>query len=287
MAALSLPTASRRERIRDIIFLADTPAGKAFDITVIVIIALSVLTVMLDSSEPARVGLAGLLEVAEWVFTALFVLEYALRIFYARKRRQYLLSFFGIIDLLAILPALIALAFPSALYLGVLRVIRILRVFRVLKLAAYLVEANVILRALRASRRKITVFLFAVFIIAIVLGSLMYVIEGDQSGFTSIPRGVYWAIVTLTTVGYGDLAPQTAAGQALATLVMIMGYGMIAVPTGLVTAHVVQASRESASEERDGRSCPGCGKDGHHHRAAFCDHCGTALSPNASSSEIG
>ena len=254
---------SRRERIRDIIFLSDTPPARAFDIAVIASIVLSVVTVMLDSSAPIRARYGALLNAAEWTFTALFAVEYLLRLFYARKRLPYAVSFFGIIDLLAILPALVGLLFPSSRYLGVLRIIRILRVFRVLKLAAYLVEANVILRALRASRPKITVFLFAVLTISIVLGSLMYVIEGDQTGFTSIPRALYWAIVTLTTVGYGDLAPSTPPGQALATLIMIMGYGMIAVPTGLVTARIARDSRSRELEERDVRSCVGCGRDGH------------------------
>ena len=268
MAATTSKPPRRHERIRDIIFLSDSPASKAFDIGVIVTIALSVVTVMLDSSAPVRARYGMLLNAAEWVFTALFAFEYLLRLFFARKRLAYAFSFFGIIDLLAIMPALVGILFPSTRYLGVLRVIRILRVFRVLKLAAYLVEANAILRALRASRAKITVFLFAVFTIAIVLGSLMYVIEGDETGFTSIPRSLYWAIVTLTTVGYGDLAPTTAPGQALATLIMIMGYGIIAVPTGLVTAHIARDSRGGDSrgrelEDRDARSCAGCGKDGH------------------------
>lgn len=268
---------SRHERIRSIIFLADTRAGKAFDVAVIVTIVLSVTTVMLDSSEPVRARFAPLLVTAEWFFTLLFTFEYALRIFYANNRRAYILSFFGIIDLLAIVPALTGLVLPRGRHLGVLRVIRILRVFRVLKLTAYVVEANVILRALRTSRPKITVFLFAILVISVVLGSLMYVIEGEEHGFTSIPRALYWAIVTLTTVGYGDIAPQTTAGQALATLIMIMGYGMIAVPTGLFSAHVVHSAVERGLQERDGRSCPGCGKDGHHHRARCCDQCGTAL----------
>ncbi len=277
MAATPSRLPSRHERIRDIIFLSDTPPARAFDIGVIVTIVMSVLTVMLDSSAPVRARYGPLLNAAEWTFTALFALEYLLRLFYARKRLAYAFSFFGVIDLVAILPAIIGLIFPSSRYLGVLRVVRILRVFRVLKLAAYMVEANVILRALRESRRKITVFLFAVLTIAIVLGSVMYVIEGDQNGFTSIPRALYWAIVTLTTVGYGDLAPVTPAGQALATLIMVMGYGMIAVPTGLVTAELARETLGRGLRDRDARSCTGCGKDGHRQEADFCDHCGTAL----------
>ena len=277
MIATPSRLASRRDRISDVIFLSNTPAARVFDVGVIVTIVLSVSVVMLDSSQMIRARYGPLLNAAEWTFTAMFTIEYMLRLVYARKRLAYAVSFFGVIDLVAILPALVGLIFPSSRYLGVLRVVRIMRVFRVLKLVAYMVEANVILRALRDSRRKITVFLFAVLIIAIVLGSVMYVIEGDENGFTSIPRALYWAIVTLTTVGYGDLTPATPAGQALATVIMVMGYGMIAVPTGLVTAELARETLNRGLRDRDERSCSGCGKDGHEQEALFCIYCGTHL----------
>ena len=190
-----------------------------------------------------------------------------------RDRLHYARSFFGIIDLLAVLPAFVALLLPGTHYLAVLRLLRVLRVFRVLKLVPYMKEAVLILDALRASRRKITVFLFAVLIMAVILGSLIYVIKGEEHGFTSIPRSMYWTIVTLTTVGYGDLTPRTGLGQVLAAIIMVMGYGIIAVPTGLVTAEVVSQT----FRVRDRRHCRACGRSGHQPDAGYCRHCGHAL----------
>ena len=261
-----------RERLRSVIFLANTPAGKAFDVTLIAAIIASVAVVMLDSSSRMGAAIGPALRTAEWAFTILFLIEYLLRLVCSRRPLRYATSFFGLVDLLAVLPAFIALLLPGSHFLVVLRALRVLRVFRVLKLVPYMVEASLIMDALRASRRKITVFLFAVLIAAVILGSLIYVIEGEENGFTSIPRSMYWTIVTLTTVGYGDFTPRTGLGQILASMIMIMGYGMIAVPTGLVTAQV-----SHALHARDRHRCQLCGTSDHERDAAFCRHCGTPL----------
>ena len=262
-----------RERLRSIIFLADTRAGRLFDVVLIVVIIASVLVVLIESSVAAGEALSLPLKVAEWTFTMIFLAEYLARLTAVRQPLRYAVSFFGIIDLLAALPAFLGLVLPGSHYLTVLRLLRVLRVFRVLKLVPYMAEAAVIMGALRASRRKITVFLFSVLIIAVVLGSLIYVIEGEENGFTSIPQSMYWTIVTLTTVGYGDLTPRTGLGQALAAMIMIMGYGIIAVPTGLVTAQVVSETMHA----RDRRRCRSCGRAGHERDADFCRHCGAQL----------
>jgi voltage-gated potassium channel len=261
-----------KERMWRVIFLADTRAGRAFDIGLIVAILASVVLVMLDSVAPFRERYGGLFWIGEWVLTGLFTVEYCCRLYCARRPLRYARSFFGIVDLLATLPTYLAALFPTAHYLTVIRVLRILRAFRVLKLAAHVREADVLLRSLVASRRKITVFLFAVFTLTVVLGSLMYLIEGETNGFDSIPRGVYWAVVTLTTVGYGDIAPQTPFGQFVASIVMVMGYGIIAVPTGIVTAEMTVAAR------RDERRCAKCHEHGHAANAKFCRVCGGPLS---------
>ena len=262
-----------RERLRSIIFLADTRAGRLFDVVLIVVIIASVLVVLIESSVTTGKAWSLLLRAAEWTFTMIFLAEYLARLIAVRQPLRYVVSFFGIIDLLAVLPAFLGLVLPGSHYLTVLRLLRVLRVFRVLKLVPYMAEAAVIMGALRASRRKITVFLFSVLIIAVVLGSLIYVIEGEENGFTSIPRSMYWTIVTLTTVGYGDLTPRTGLGQALAAIIMIMGYGIIAVPTGLVTAQVVSETMHA----RDRRRCRECGRAGHERDADFCRHCGSQL----------
>ncbi len=260
-----------RQRLYEIIFEADTPTGKAFDVALILLILASVITVMLESVPSIREQHGSLLWTAEWVFTLVFTLEYVVRLVCARRPWRYARSFFGVVDLLAILPTYLIILFPAARYLVVIRVLRILRAFRVLKLAAHVREANLLMRSLVASRRKITVFLFAVFTMTVILGSLMYLIEGEAHGFDSIPRGVYWAIVTLTTVGYGDIAPETPFGQFVASIVMIMGYGVIAVPTGIVTAEM------TAAAIRDGaiRTCEHCEERQHARHARLCHQCGT------------
>ena len=262
-----------RERLRSIIFLADTRAGRLFDVALIAVIIASVLVVMIESSVTAGEAWSMPLRWAEWAFTMVFLVEYLLRLIAVRRPRRYAVSFFGMIDLLTVLPAFLGLVLPGSHYLAVLRLLRVLRVFRVLKLVPYMAEAEAIIRALLASRRKITVFLFSVLIIAVVLGSLIYVIEGEENGFTSIPRSMYWTIVTLTTVGYGDLTPRTGLGQAIAAVIMVMGYGIIAVPTGLVTAEVVSETMHA----RDRRFCQACGRAGHERDADFCRHCGSQL----------
>ena len=262
-----------RSLLYDIIFLHDTPAGKAFDVALIAAILISVVVVMLDSVRSVAEDFGGPLRWAEWSFTVLFSIEYLVRLIAVRKSSDYALSFYGIVDLLAVLPTYLSLLFPGGQYLIVIRILRVLRVFRVLKLAQYVGEARTLGSALRASRYKITGFLFTVLTVVMVVGSLMFLIEGAESGFDSIPRSVYWAIVTLTTVGYGNIAPATALGQTLAALLMIMGYGIIAVPTGIVTVELAHQARMS-----DGPvGCASCGTVKHEADARFCRRCGAAL----------
>jgi len=265
------PTAWRSGLYR-VIFGHDTASGKVFDVLLIGAILASVGVVMLDSVAVLAPFHPGFL-LAEWIFTLLFTVEYALRLLSVRRPSTYAFSFYGLVDLLAVLPTYLSLIIPGGQYLIVIRILRVLRVFRVLKLAQYVGEARTLGLALRASRYKITVFLFTVLSIVVVVGSLMFLIEGPRHGFTSIPRGVYWAIVTLTTVGYGDIAPETPFGQALASLVMIMGYGIIAVPTGIVTVELAHQSRLMASR----LTCPGCGRSDHESDARFCKACGGLL----------
>ncbi|UCF31936.1 MAG: ion transporter [bacterium] len=262
-----------RDVLHEIIFEANTPAGKWFDVLLILSILTSVTVVMADSVGTIRVGRGRFLLGAEWFFTVLFSIEYVLRLISVRSPLRYATSFYGVVDFIAIVPTYLSLIFPATKYFVVLRILRILRVFRVLKLIQYLKEANLLMRALSASRRKITVFLFTVLTLVTIFGSLMYVIEGEVNGFTSIPKSVYWAIVTMTTVGYGDLSPQTALGQALASLIMILGYSIIAVPTGIVTVQISQAMAKGASTQ----ACSNCGREGHDPDAAFCKFCGERL----------
>ena len=262
-----------RSRLHEVIFEADTLAGRAFDLILILSIVLSVLAVVLDSVASVHDRWGDKLYLAEWAFTILFTIEYILRIVSVKKPTRYIFSFFGLVDLLAILPTYLSVIVPGSQYLLVIRLLRVLRIFRVLKLATYIGEAKLLTTALRHSRRKITVFLFTVITLAIILGSLMYLIEGERSGFTSIPQSVYWAIVTLTTVGYGDVSPVTPLGKALAAVIMIMGYGIIAVPTGIVT---VELSRATAAKVT-ATACESCGGEGHDSNAIHCKHCGAKL----------
>ncbi len=269
------PLSPGRARLHEIIFEADTPAGKAFDVALLLAISLSVAAVMLESVAPIRLRWGRALYVVEWFFTILFTVEYLLRLSCVLRPWRYARSFFGIVDLLAVLPTYLSLVIVGAQSLLVIRVIRLLRIFRIFKLTRYLGEARTLTFALRASRHKIVVFLGGVLSLVTILGAMMYLIEGPESGFTSIPRGVYWAIVTMTTVGYGDIAPQTVLGQALAAFVMILGYAIIAVPTGIVSAELVQAARRQVSGTT--QACPGCGAEGHDQDASHCKHCGAAL----------
>ncbi len=264
---------SLRSRLHEIIFEADTPVGKLFDVLLIVSIILSVIMVMLDSVGSIRASYGRLLYFGEWFFTILFTIEYLLRLYSVGRPAAYATSFFGIIDLLAVLPTYLSIFFPGTQYFLIIRILRVLRIFRVLKLVQYLGEARMLSQALRASRRKITVFLFGVLTVVVIFGALMYLIEDPDSGFTSIPQSIYWTIVTLTTVGYGDISPQTVLGQTIASLIMIIGYGIIAVPTGIVTAELSQFYKKSISTQ----ACPECSAEGHDRDAKFCKYCGTRL----------
>lgn len=264
---------SWRARMHEIIFEADTPAGKAFDVILIWCIVLSVSAVIMESVKEIRGIFGTILYTAEWFFTLLFTVEYMLRIISVKQPFKYISSFFGIVDLLAVIPTYVSIFIPGSHYLLSIRVLRLLRVFRVFKLSTYLSEAQIIMQALRASRRKISVFLFAVVVIVVTIGSSMYVIEGEKNGFSNIPTSIYWSIVTLTTVGYGDLSPQTPLGKILASLVMIMGYGIIAVPTGIVTAELARTGHREISTQ----ACPSCGSEGHDPDAVHCKNCGALL----------
>lgn len=275
MAEREIPErrSSWREKLFVIIYEADTPAGKAFDVVLIVSILLSIGVVLLESLEPVRARAGEPLRVAEWTFTILFTIEYVLRLISVPRASTYARSFFGVVDLLAILPTWLSVFFPGGQYLLAVRALRVLRIFRVFKLAHYTTEGSFILTALWLSRRKIIVFLTAVIIIVLVVGSLMYLIEGERSGFDSIPRAMYWAIVTMTTVGYGDISPQTAIGQFIASLLMILGYGIIAVPTGIVTAEMTRAATGRVRVT----SCPSCLTEDHDMDAQYCKRCGASL----------
>ncbi|HEX6644693.1 MAG TPA: ion transporter [Gemmatimonadales bacterium] len=267
------PDDARRRRLHEIVFEADTRAGWLFDIAVISLILTSIAVVMLESVPAIRAQHGPLLRAVEWGFTILFTLEYGLRLYSVKRPLRYALTPLGIIDLLAILPTYLSLLVPGAQTLLVVRVLRLLRIFRIFKLAEYLRESSVLVGALKASRRKITVFLLAVLTIVVIVGTLMYVVEGERHGFSSIPVGVYWAVVTLTTVGYGDLSPATPAGRLLAVVVMLMGYAIIAVPTGIVTMELTRARDLPVSTQ----ACPACGIGGHEYGAKFCRRCGAAL----------
>ena len=266
--ALSARPGRFTEPLFRVIFGHQTPAGRRFDV-----ILASVLAVMLDSVEALHGSFGRMFLVLEWIFTLAFTIEYLVRLAVVREPGRYARSFFGIVDLLSILPTYLSLILPGANTLLVIRILRILRIFRILKLVRYLGEANLLVRALMSSRRKIFVFIFSILALVVIFGSIMYLIEGPAAGFTSIPRSMYWAIVTLTTVGYGDISPTTPLGQMIAALIMIMGYGIIAVPTGIYTAELSQTLRR----EYDQRRCPQCGLAGHDSDASFCSGCGVRL----------
>ena len=262
-----------RHRLFTIIFEADTPLGKAFDVGLLYCILVSVLVVMLDSVDLYARRFSTAFHLLEWLFTIVFTIEYALRLWSVRRPLRYALSFFGLVDLISIIPTYLSLLLSGANVLLIVRVFRILRVFRVLKLAQFSSQANLLMRAIRGSRHKIAVFFTFVAAVVTTFGCLMYLIEGRENGFTSIPRSIYWAIVTLTTVGYGDLYPHTNLGQMLAALVMITGYAVIAVPTGIFTAELTSEIRR----ERQLRSCSRCNKPDHDANALYCSQCGAPL----------
>jgi voltage-gated potassium channel len=257
-----------------VIFEHDTAPGRWFDVGLVVAIVASVAAVMAESIASVRVRHEFALHAIEWVFTVLFTIEYGLRIWCVRERRAYATSFFGIIDLLAVIPTYLSLLFPGGQFLMVIRILRVMRVFRVLKLTRYVGEAGFLVDAIRSARYKISVFLVGVLSAVVVVGSLMYLLEGPASGFTSIPKGIYWGVVTLTTVGYGDISPQTPLGQTLAALVMVLGYGIIAVPTGIVTAELTQMPRSGGPAAF---RCPACRTPETDPDARYCRRCGGSL----------
>jgi len=264
---------SWRNYLHQIIFEADTKAGKAFDVVLIWSIIISVLVVMLDSVASYRAQFGDWFYSLEWFFTILFTIEYVLRIYTVQKARGYIFSFYGMVDLLAIVPTYISVLLPGSQYFMVVRILRVLRVFRVLKFTQYLIEVDQLKKALASSRRKILVFIFTVVTVTVIVGSLMYLIEGEENGFSSIPKSIYWAIVTLTTVGYGDISPQTDLGQMLSAIIMIFGYGVIAVPTGIVSVELSRVQPKAQTTE----VCRYCSREGHADDADYCKYCGSKL----------
>lgn len=269
----------RKERIFEVIFESDTFYGKLFNIILLVVILLSVALVMMESVASINERYHDLLVISEWIITILFTIEYALRLYSVRKPWRYFFSFYGVIDLLSILPTYLGIIYPSSKYLSSIRILRLFRIFRIFGLTDFMRGGNVILIALRNSRAKIVVFLSFVTLIVVVIGSIMYVVEGShpESGFTSIPTSIYWAVVTLTTVGYGDIAPVTAFGKFLASIVMIIGYGVIAVPTGIVTAEAVRGNRKHPEPQKNTQVCQRCHDGNQMDGSNFCKTCGYPL----------
>ncbi|WP_088322695.1 ion transporter [Polaribacter tangerinus] len=264
---------SWKHQLHEIIYEADTKKGKIFDVILFTAIITSILLVMLESIESFDTKYHAFLDIGEWVITILFTIEYIMRIIAIKKPLKYIFSFYGIIDLLATLPKYLSFIFVGSHHLVALRALRLLRVFRILKLARYIGASNKLLVAIRASRAKIAVFMFFVIILCIILGTVMYMVEGAENGFTSIPRSVYWAIVTLTTVGFGDIYPHTPLGQLIASIIMILGYGIIAIPTGIVSSEMTRTNNLPTNTQ----ACPNCLKDSHKENAIYCYHCGSTL----------
>lgn len=264
-----------RRKLHRIIYEADTPTGKLFDIILLILILISIAAIMFESVAAIRFKYGHMLHIIEWTITILFTIEYIARILTVRKPIKYVLSAYGIIDLLAILPSYISLLLPGAHLLASLRAVRLLRVFRILKLGHFVGASHMLMIALRRSRDKIFVFLFTVIILCVIFGTLMYMIEGPLNGFSDIPVSIYWTIVTLTTVGFGDITPQTGLGQFLSMVIMIMGYGIIAVPTGIVTSEIV--NKKPGNQPTNTTSCPNCNETNHKDYANFCYNCGGKL----------
>jgi len=264
---------SLQRKIHEIIFEADTKAGKQFDIVLLISIVLSVLVVILDSVSTINVKFGNIFFYCEWFFTILFSIEYLFRLYCVGRPIMYARSFYGLVDLVSILPTYLSLILPGGQIFITIRLLRMLRIFRILKVVQYIGAANHLAEALKASRKRIAVFVFTVLIIVVIVGSLMYAIEGEENGFTNIPKSIYWAIVTLTTVGYGDISPQTSFGQILASIIMILGYGIIAVPTGIVTSEMVRMKTKTPNTQ----SCANCSSEGHVEGAKYCKDCGEIL----------
>lgn len=277
MVSMSKTSQTVREKLYVIIFQADTKAGRAFDVFLLWAILFSVLAVMLESVSDLQAYYGPIFFYTEWFFTLLFTAEYFARIYSARDRLGYVKSFFGVVDLLSIFPTFLALIFHGTQALMVIRAIRLLRIFRLFKLTRHVFAAQILMEALAASRAKITVFLGSVVAMVIVVGSIIYLVEGPENGFTSIPTSIYWAVVTMTTVGYGDISPKTPLGQFIASIIMIIGYGIIAVPTGIVSVEMQQVS----NRQRD-RICSGCKVHGHEYGAKYCRDCGGILQADQS-----
>ena len=273
MTKSRLAAARWRKRWHDIIFEADTPAGKAFDVALLATISISVLAVAAESVSGIAARYGAELRILEWILTILFTIEYLLRLLVVKRPAAYARSFFGVVDLLAVLPTYLSLFFGGTQALAVIRALRLLRVFRIFKAARYVSEMNAMMVAFRKTRHKILVFVFVVLCSVLIMGTLLYVIEGEESGFDNIPRSVYWAIVTMTTVGYGDIAPQTPLGQFIAAAAMVLGYGLIIIPTGLFAVELAQSTQEGVSTEH----CTRCSLEGHDADARFCKRCGSRL----------
>lgn len=265
--------AELRNKLYHIIFGTESRAGKLFDVVLIYAIVLSVLALMLDSVAGVSEQYGHVLVVVEWTFTILFTVEYLVRIYCSPRPWAYVTSFYGVIDLVSVLPTYLGLIMPGANYVLVVRLLRVLRIFRVLKLARYMSEANVLIRSMLQARRKILVFFFVVLVLSTVFGSIMYMVEGPENGFTSVPTSIYWTVVTITTVGYGDITPKTAVGQIVATAAMLTGYSIIAIPTGIVTAELAQ----EIQRERAAKFCNNCSRSGHDQDARYCKHCGSVF----------
>ncbi|MEM0991708.1 MAG: ion transporter [Bacteroidota bacterium] len=265
-----------KDRIHEIIFEADTRFGRKIDILIMVMIILSVIVVMLETVSGLEERFKNLFVILEWVFTVIFTIEYVLRLYSVRQPWKYATSFYGIIDLLAILPTYLSFFILHSQSLLVIRALRLMRVFRIFRLGRFMRESRLILRAMNASRAKISVFLFFIIIVVTIIGAIMYLVEGnyENSSFTSIPKSVYWAIVTLTTVGYGDITPTTHLGQFLSAVVMILGYAIIAVPTGIVSAEIIEQTKEI---QNNSQACRYCSREGHDDDAVFCKYCGNIL----------
>ncbi|HEX6426405.1 MAG TPA: ion transporter [Niastella sp.] len=263
-----------RNRLHNTIYESNTMAGKVFDVTLLILIISSIVVVMLDSIKSYHLQYGRILYVMEWIFTGLFTLEYMLRLISIKRPLRYVISFLGLIDLLAIIPSYLSIFFVGAQSLLVLRALRLLRVFRIFKLTHFLTEMEFLKIALTTSLKKITIFMLVVLSLVIILGSIMYLVENGENGFISIPDSIYWAIVTITTVGYGDIAPVTPTGKFIASVMMFIGYGIIAVPTGIITTEMANAVR---MRKHGQETCPGCGREGHDKDAAFCKFCGTLL----------
>jgi voltage-gated potassium channel len=259
-----------KERIHEIIYEADTKEGKLFDVILLIAILASTVLVMLESVKSFDDKYHDILNISEWVITILFTIEYILRIISIKKPFKYIFSFYGVIDFLSTIPKYLSLILVNSHHFAALRALRLLRVFRILKLTRYIGASNTLMKALTASRAKIAVFIFFIVIICILLGTLMYMIEGAENGFTSIPRSVYWAIVTLTTVGFGDITPQTPLGQLIASIIMILGYGIIAIPTGIVSSEMTKTNLDVNTQ-----TCKTCAAEKHKDGASFCHNCGS------------